>query len=348
MARPTGDWSTLQFGIQKQCTFYCKLERSIWIDGKWEMSCVEFMRSEVKRRNLRRLSPILHKSQDRRTNQRALCWVAKSGKIKKENMRFRCTPKYWFKTAREAGWTSSKSKIFRTANSCGLVSSGQKNDVDEGKHPKKTSGMVKPLKERKNQKGPKIQINATNVAKSAFPEEVCRFILKECKTVKHQYTNARDARSICLRKLTWRKKCQAHHRWKTTPKIILKMQLAKFAFCCCSAFLGIQKAIRKTLPKRHRFFSFAKCLNFETLKDPPENTCKNRRRTELSWNYRKILQIFERIFLQGNVWSTQVTLLVRSWTNQKSLSRIFQKSSSSWTFSKSFALFAKFCNFLQE
>ena len=65
---------------------------------------VRSIRNKIEKRSLERLGHVLRMPEESRTKQVTFGWLSKLECTDKERKKFRCTPRYWIKLAREAGW----------------------------------------------------------------------------------------------------------------------------------------------------------------------------------------------------------------------------------------------------
>ena len=83
-----------------------KKRKNMWNVRK-EMR-VKTMRMKVEKRSLERMGHVLRLPEDRRTRQVTFGWLSTLETEKKEKKRYRCTPRYWLKLAKEAGWDATR------------------------------------------------------------------------------------------------------------------------------------------------------------------------------------------------------------------------------------------------
>ena len=65
---------------------------------------VRSIRNKIEKRSLERLGHVLRMPEESRTKRVTFGWLSKLECRDKERKKFRCTPRYWIKLAREAGW----------------------------------------------------------------------------------------------------------------------------------------------------------------------------------------------------------------------------------------------------
>ena len=65
---------------------------------------VRSIRNKIEKRSLERLGHVFRIPEESRTKQVTFGWLSKLECTDKERKKLRCTPRYWIKLAREAGW----------------------------------------------------------------------------------------------------------------------------------------------------------------------------------------------------------------------------------------------------
>ena len=83
-----------------------KKRKNMWNVRK-EMR-VKTMRMKVEKRSLERMGHVLRLPEDRRTRQVTFGWLSTLETEKKEKKKYRCTPRYWLKLTKEAGWDATR------------------------------------------------------------------------------------------------------------------------------------------------------------------------------------------------------------------------------------------------
>ncbi|XP_075256680.1 uncharacterized protein LOC142349151 [Convolutriloba macropyga] len=79
-----------------------KKKKNMWNVRKELM--IKSVRAKIERRSLERLGHVIRLPEERKTRRIAFGWLSKLEETPKPKKKYRCTPRYWMKLTREAGW----------------------------------------------------------------------------------------------------------------------------------------------------------------------------------------------------------------------------------------------------